>query len=432
MIRLAKIGLIIALFGQLSYLAANFYLNIPHPSYPAWGAMYAGVMVLFFSGRGTRVLSDIDIWFAICMAWLTFSFLIAGESSGADFFTYMVLFMAPAYVCGRYLGDRLVPKDLLLIYGLGVLMLALLMLEYLRDPGAFENVDRLRVFKGPEGATGLQGGTAYYVASQFGGVFMIAVGILSLSKADKAALKLGSMTIHKVAALVSLTVLLLWGSRGSLVAIIVMGGVFLARNFRIGLVRIFLILTTVGVIAVGSYMALPPDRQEFIDQIPAGLQTFGQSSACITEGTSVLAHLTMLREAGKVLGRYPIFGIGSSNFGIYWCGDRMEFMSPHSSLLHALVETGLAGIIPWLMMYGSLLRQYRRCAPRMSPEDRALARCIFLLWAFTFLAGQTAGNIWSDYQIYLLTGMLVPFLVKYQATKTSGIKLSGNAVAVPG
>jgi O-antigen ligase len=410
MIKLAKIGLVIVLFGQLLYVAAVYYVNFPKPAYAAWSVIYAAVAMLALRNPLPPGDRRIDIRFAICIIWLIFSFAIAGQSSGAGLAVTILMWMVAPYICGRYLGAHMKPVDFQLVYLLGVVMCGLMGIEFLRDPSLFIGVDRLRVFTNDD-LKDLQGGTAFYIASLFGGIFTIVMAILSAPRQEVREAGLLPVRAHVVFGAVSLVILVLWGSRGGLLGILVIGGALALRNVNISLARtLFFVCCAAGILFAG-YSVLPEERRAFVDQIPAAMASFGQSGVCITDGDSTLVHLTMWAETWRLLQQAPLMGIGASNFGLQWCGDKIEFASPHSLILHILVEVGLIGAIPWLLLVGGVVRLYRRGQARLQGQEKLTARILFFLWVYVFVTEQFSGNIFLDYHFYFFTGLLVPYLL---------------------
>lgn len=414
MINLAKICLIITLFGQLAYNAASYYVNLPHPSYPVWGVLYFTVAMLFARGDGPRSLTRTDLLYAACVAWTTLSFAIAGESDGATFVSLMMQFVIPPYIIGRFIGRYFTLADLRKVYILAAIMLVLVLLERVRHPEVFAGGDRLKVFT-TDIHDSLQGGIAFYIASLFGSTVIIAFSLLSLGKEKIRAAGIGRLRWHWLAGSISLIVMLLWGSRGAFLSLAITCLAMFSSRLRVAPVRVIIGLFLAVVVIIAVYNILPPERQAFIDQIPEGLAALGQSSVCIQTDSSVLIHLTYWRESFKLIGQFPFLGVGASNFGHYWCGDRMDFMSPHSDILHAFVELGIAGATVWLAMYWSVIQLYRKSYAALSGKERVMARTLFLVWVFTLLASQMDGSMFQDYQLYTLTGAFVSYITHARA-----------------
>lgn len=408
MINLAKICLVITVFGQIAYNSAIYYADVPHPSYPVWGILYLTVAILFARGAAPKEITRTDLLYVACSGWTVLSFATSGQSDAAAFIAMMAQFVVLPYIVGRFVGRYFTLADFRKVYMLAAIMLALVLVERARHPELFEGGDRLKVFT-TDIHDPLQGGIAFFMASLFGSVVVIALSILTLPKKDMTIAGVRPLRWHQIAGGISLMVVFLWGSRGALVGLMATCLSIFAPRLRIAPGRVMMALCLVAIAFVGLYNVLPPERQAFIDEIPNGLASLGQSTICIQGETSVLAHLTYWRESAKLIGQYPLFGVGAGNFGHYWCGDNIDFMSPHSSILHALVDTGIAGAAVWMAMLWSVVQLYRYNAP-LSGEAHILSRTLFLIWVFTFLVAQLNGNLYSDYQLYALTGVLVSYI----------------------
>ena len=416
MITIAKYGLMLALFGQLYYLAAVHFVSFPRPAIATWSLVYLGTLAILFSARGHAKLSRVDQLFALCAGWLVFSFAISGESSPSGFATMMAMYVIPPYVCARLLGRYLGPRDFKLVYGLMLCMLPLMLAEYVRDPTLFQDVDRLRIFNAEDEKNLLQGGTAFFTAYLFGGALVVAASNLTLPKEDRHAIGFGSRRLHLAVAGISATVVLLWGSRGAILALVALLGLIGLWRMRYAPMKLAAGGLVAACLLVAGYFLLPPGRQALINDFGSAFTAFGGMPVCVTEGSSVLAHLTLAQEGFRLWSQSPLFGVGASNFGLYWCGTRTEFASPHSTPLHILTEMGILGLIPWLLLYGSLLNLSVRHAASMSARDRVVTRHLVLLWGYTFLQLVTGGNIFSDYHLYIFTGLLAATLVRYEGS----------------
>jgi O-antigen ligase len=181
--------------------------------------------------------------------------------------------------------------------------------------------------------------------------------------------------------------------------------------------------------SIVSYSYLPVQRKVLIDEIPFAVVEFsdyaGNLSAC-DQGGSVFNRLVQLSEAWRLFWESPLFGIGASNFGFRFCGEAIEFASPHSLFAQVFVEYGLLGSGLLILMFATIIRTFSR---RMrSPEfgARSLAWGLFGVWMFVLVQVQSIGNLFYDYQVFMLTGLFVSCLYcgdrwAIQANRTRGL-----------
>lgn len=431
--KLAKFSLIITVFGQLGYLAATYYVNFPHPAYPVWAVMYlaAGTAALAYGASpGGRAL---DLRFAACIVWLIFSFVIAGRSEAGPFIAALGMVLVGPYLCGRLLGGSFRPRDFLMIYPLAAFLLALMFVEMARDPSMITENDRPRFFITAD-SSDLAGGAAFYIAALFGGAFILAITCLTFPEKVRQSARLGSKRLHQVVALVSFGVLVMWGSRAStltasLIAVLVYFG-----GIRVTLSRVLGSLAVAAGLLFGIYSILPPARRELVAQVPDALANLSSVGGCniTTGGDSIIAHILMFSEAWRLFLSAPLFGVGASNFGLEWCDQKIEFASPHSWLLHILTEQGIIGLMPWLFFVGGIIRLRSASMRTLAGNDAIVARIVFLQWVFLFTAMQASGNLFTDYQFLVLSGMMVTCLTPVAVRTAAGPqRLAAAGVMVP-
>ncbi|HWA70596.1 MAG TPA: O-antigen ligase family protein [Rhizomicrobium sp.] len=403
MSRLATFCLFFVLFGQLCFNAIFYYLHISGVATLVWGCLYLFAANKMARNAGNARFTEIDLLFGACMAYVLFDYLILGESSAGAFYSSFAMFMVGPYFCGRAMGNFFTPDKLRYLYAFAAVMLFLMLFEFARDPSLLSQ-ERLQIFR-PEGdARTIAGATDFYIASLYCSTFLVIFLFLILAPKELKPRGIRRIGLYLLA-FVSFVIAAVWGSRGGLLALMAVSGMVLLRHVSFRSPKTYLVIVALILFVVGGYYALPPTRQELIQEIPAGLAALGDA-ACVISGDSVLAHITLYREGIRLFSESPLFGVGASNFGLHFCGDTIEMGGPHSTILHLLSEYGLVGALIWSLWFFSVVLTFKRADRRYEGEQKLMLRIIFLLWLYEFLALQTSGNLYVDYQPYIFTGML--------------------------
>lgn len=411
--RLAKISFIIVLFGQFGFSAAAYYLNVAHPSWPFWVALYAvsGLLVL---GHTTQPkLTTPDLFFCAFIGYVVISFLILGQSNQSEFAQRLLLICVAPYVCSRIVG-KYTPFSLSLgLQVLSLLYLLLIGVELARNPDLFQ-ADRLFLFTDEDWDRVGGNPTAFNIGMTLGAAW-VAVFAYLVGKGEQKSVLAVSRTRPWLLVIVFgfPAVLLLIGSRTSVVSIVLCAVVLLgfaswiSTRVKVGL----LVATIAGLLFI--YSQLPEQRKLLIDEIPATALEFSvhtsDVSAC-APGGSVYSRLAQLSEAGRLFVESPIFGIGATNFGFRFCGEETEFASPHSISAHVLVEYGLVGAGLIALMFANIVHTFLRRMRSPGYRARSAAWGLFGVWIFAVIQVQFIGNLFYDYQVFLLTGLFVSCL----------------------
>lgn len=411
MVRLASIFFLIVLYGQLIINAFGYYFNLSHPSWLAWAILYVLTALIAIKNLNNIRLLDYDLYFILFISYVCFSYIALGESDSQEFATWMFIICLGPYVSGRILGNHI---GSMLVNNLNIILILyilIILMELVKNPALLFEHDRLFLF-GTEADPGF--GTAYFIGLTFGSAWIIVVARVILASNNVKKLKIDKFS------LVNIFILPLFisgfGSRSSLFAMVVCVALLVSVMFfisirhgvnllskRIGLVSIVLIF------CFFAYELLPESRKLLLSQI----FTFGwytSNDECALAGTSIIARVTLIKESLRVFSDFPVFGVGASNFGLYYCGDKGEFLSPHSTIAQVLAEFGIVGFSLYALL---IITMISKVVGRIRTYQYNLTSSIwvlFSLWLFMFLQMQITGNIYYDFQFYLLTGLLASSL----------------------
>lgn len=411
MIGIAKLSLFVVLFGQLGFSAAAYYLNVTNPSWFFWFAIYAALAVYGLGNITKLRVSVLDLYLFICIGYVVLSFAFLGKSNGTEFTQRILLFWIGPYVCGRFLGKYFSLSQLGILYGMTLFYISLVIVEFAANPALLLDTDRLLLFV-VEGSDRTGGDpTAFNLGVTLGAAWVAVVASL-LFQAPKNSQSAPRSTVWLfIIATILPIVHMFVGSRGCLVAAVLCSGFLLLNSPRLSTRNsISLLIGMVSTVFV-IYSFLPEERRVLVDQIPNAIVEFNlyvaDSTSCILTGDSVLARMTLLSEMWRLFAESPFFGIGATNFGLRYCGMQAEFASPHSLIAHVLVEFGLFGTLLWAIFFFGILAAFFESSRYATGPDYAAMWSLFALWLFFFLSFQFTGNLYYDYHMFLVTGLLV-------------------------
>jgi O-antigen ligase len=170
------------------------------------------------------------------------------------------------------------------------------------------------------------------------------------------------------------------GSRGTLVALMVVGAALLALSHGVPVVKRFAFM---AVLLLGLTIASPPGYWKQMSTLLSPTDDYNWQS---TDGRKQIFQ----RGMGYML-EYPIFGLGINNFSKAECtisekavnsltGAGVRCMAPHNSMIQAGSELGLPGMAMWLsLLIGGVVGMFRlrkripRAWQRGAQEERFLA-----------------------------------------------------------
>lgn len=397
--RLAKICILIVLFGELGFSAATYYLHFQHPSWPFWIMLYA-ISGLFLLRHITRPkLTNSDLYFFVFIGYVILSFMILGESSRSEFILRIVLVCIGPYLCGRVLGKD---APISLSYGLQILSLAYLFLvgiELVRDPGLFQS-DRLYLFPDEDWDRTRGEATAFNIGTTLGAAWIAAFAYHTYKGEQHSVPVVFRARPWLFAVEVGFPAVLLWiGSRTSVVSIVLSAIILPSFTSQIfTLRRVGWLAITITALLI-FYAYLPEERKWLIDDIVVA-----------TPGGSVFERLVQLSDAGRLFLESPLFGIGATNFGLRYSGQPAEFGSPHSLFAQVLVEYGLVGAGLLALLLVKIIRTFSRQMRSQDYRARPAAWSLFGMWMFVLIQAQFIGNLFYDYHVFMLTGLFISCL----------------------
>ncbi len=137
--------------------------------------------------------------------------------------------------------------------------------------------------------------------------------------------------------------------------------------------------------------------------------------------------------AWRVFLRYPLVGVGFANFGTIaarefgWQPERWVLPSPHNSYLYIAVSGGLLALIPYLLMFGSILwdgwalyRRQRRSAPVDGPVLAAFLGAVVAYLAFIATLEVEASKV-TNMLFYLIVGSVLG-MHQWQERKAGAVR----------
>jgi len=151
----------------------------------------------------------------------------------------------------------------------------------------------------------------------------------------------------------------------------------------------------------------------------AGLVLGTKSCVAFKQATSSVAIRWMLYgEAMEMAGKYPLMGVGAARFGDHSCSGVRGY--PHSTLLQAMSELGLAGGVVLLalicMALLVLARAFLHTANQIRPNSVAAPFALSVSVAF-FVADQLYGNYFMSTATYLMLGLVAGILAEQKRTR---------------
>ena len=423
----AHMALAIVLFGQLAFSATQYYFGTENPSLPFWIILFVtSAVILTTDIKKVRILKE-DIFLLLAVVVLATSFILFGKSEYYSFYYHLVFFVCLPYVFGRIVG-RYTSLTLFSTF-LAILILSLILIgfELARQPSLFWETDRLRLFVLTTGGDP----TAFYISAVFGSGFLVALTTLISGVYWTRVSKLSESIFLGSIASISFLTLLLFGSRGGILAALLSAVLmtFLVRRGRSILFRLTLIVTLLATLVV-AFQVMPLERKELVRQFsntamtiaqkdskassvksPSNLSTTdGNEVDCLQTGNSLTARLRMLSEAWRLIEASPWWGVGASNYGHEYCGAEGDLVSPHSSLAQILVELGILGSLIWYALFASVAWRVFAAILTSRNFDPTTARPYLAIFLFFFIQSQFSGNIYYDYQMFMVMGLLVSAL----------------------
>ncbi|MBE7042749.1 MAG: hypothetical protein E7399_04550 [Ruminococcaceae bacterium] len=158
------------------------------------------------------------------------------------------------------------------------------------------------------------------------------------------------------------------------------------------------------------------------------LTTFNFESRTVTE------RLTFYRDAFSVFKEYPIFGIGGGGWPyIYGAYQSYRYLanSPHSFLLHLMVEAGFLGVLVFLYFIITLIRYMIKLLK--SKSDARIETAPFLVAVISIFLHSMIDIDFSYFTVTTLTWILLAMLSGFEPSKlpnVSWLKWLGLIVSI--
>lgn len=407
--QLTAISFFVVLFGQLGFKVAANSLGIAHPSWVFWAVLYG--MVAFHEirfvlpqPRGPLQPSGLDLLFVAGVLYAVVSFSFMGTGAPVRFAGILAAVWVGPYVLGRLLIRHIRRYAEATVAGIAAFTVVLIIWGVIQNPEVFLR-DRLILFAA-RAWDGMGGdGTMAYIGAALGAA-CVALFARIQSMALKARLEPHFFAVFSAIGL--LMVFLLWfGSRSSLVALFVscvlltlsLGKRNLLRNYGI-------LLCLAGVLSL-AYLFLPDARIQHIAQVGdsvADALTEQPATQHIAQvGNSISARIAMESEVVRMFLDRPLFGVGAGNF----CGSVSEFGSPHSIQPQLLAEFGIIGGIPWTLLFLIVLFRLLKMSHDLGDDTDQSVLAVLSIWLFIVVVAQITGNIYIDFNVFMLTGAAV-------------------------
>lgn len=448
------------LCGPFYYYVAAHWFGIAHPAWIIGGYLVLTTLALMPQRLGLllRHMNTIDYLMVVFLLIVLFSITIHGFSEKKGGIYTLAVYMLLPYGVARLFTINEIGQFIkaCLVLGLVALPISVAGLATLSPTDLAQ--DRIRNFFG-----------VYYSNNEAGlvvGVCLVMCTISILLSEGKKNVGIACRAIVWAGLALSAWVLTFLSARGGLVAGICVSGllVFLIKPVTVRTRALLLGVLVLSVIISASM--LPGERKAFIGQLvtapiskkihpPATNQDLAKSSADIEkppgnnfqlyslreaesvdplkqrpqlllDGNSPAIRILEYREALDLIVKFPFFGVGAGNFGVYSptakllsknalcieekrgmyvCPQSPVFSGPHSTILHVFAELGFLGFVAYsALLLFSLKGLYMLAKYSASGKEKAYAWYLGGVWLFYLITDQFYGNYFTSFQFYLLTG----------------------------
>lgn len=204
-----------------------------------------------------------------------------------------------------------------------------------------------------------------------------------------------------------ITLLMLVGSRSSVVAILVIlvineirDKVKLKKSFFILLFALFVFLLAVNFAS--------EERLSFFSELLIVFDVGINNFSCVnSEDGSILYRLSGILQSLNLFVDNPIFGVGVGNYGWFYCGIKDDFIYPHNMVAQIMAEAGLIGLSVFIFCIHGTFKINNRLF-KFSDGDKLLNinKFLFNFWLFCFLIAIFSGNSYGDPLFYFLSGIV--------------------------
>lgn len=399
--------LVIVLYGQLAFNAMIYFFQVLNPSWPIWALLYAGCVFIAIRNIKKINIYSFDLVFLIFLSYVAMSFVLIGESSTNEFVLRTLMFIVGPYLCGRILGQfsqLSMQRTLQVIF---LIYVVLIITELIKNPALLTEEDRLRLFPLNGGTADKGISTAYNIGLNFGSMWVCFFSsILWFIQKKSFSLKIHYLQLGGLLIIPFLNLAV--GSRSSMISIPLTAGVLMLFTHAT-LKNILSFSLIASVVLTFSYLLMPESRLSLLNQTEyfadiASSNT--DSEKCVLTGNSITARGTLAKEAFRLFYKEPTIGVGASNYGLKYCGNKDEFASPHSLFLQVLVDLGFFGMSFFVLLIYLIISNFKNAMKSLSENRQLNLFILFSLWVFTIIQMQFSGNMYYDYQFFLLTGLI--------------------------
>jgi O-antigen ligase len=124
-------------------------------------------------------------------------------------------------------------------------------------------------------------------------------------------------------------------------------------------------------------------------------------------GNSAAMRLSSYKEAIRLWGNSPIWGIGTGGFAMAVTGSVFVRGYPHNIILELGAENGFLGVLVFLVMVGIAFKKGLVCLHTGDKFVRTVSRYLLVVCCFAFLNAMMSGDINDNRILFTLTGLLV-------------------------
>lgn len=395
-------------FGQLLFVFLSFYFQVKSPLIIAWLGTFFIICKLYYKNQIKFCPTEHDAVTFLFFTGVLINFLFLGKADAFDFLKKMLMFMLLPYITGKLVLSNITVKWDRVLHVITSVYIVVLIHEFLKNPGFFYNSDRLRLFLIGESGTGGDG-TAYYLGLCFGATFVVSVYNILMSYKNRTSLS----RVNLFFIFILPPALFLLASRSSFLISLCISFLLCVVMLRLSYVKIlstafiFLLLVFIGFKSLGGV------RQQLMSELLDVAPWSRVGILCDESAGSIGVRKSFIRESIKLIELNPIMGIGAGNFGMKYCtleGDapsvvsetRDYFESPHSLFLQFFVEYGVlcTGVllVGWFLLLKDLI-------PKLAAQENSIQGLNFCILAlYLLLQFQVTGNIYYDYQFFLILG----------------------------
>ena len=127
------------------------------------------------------------------------------------------------------------------------------------------------------------------------------------------------------------------------------------------------------------------------------------------EGTrSTEQRVETIQNAGNIIARYPLTGVGLSNFRWVNALENGTYKPPHNSYIWALSEGGAPALIMYLILFGALYQRIQRLRPKTGEHPVLPYLADWLnIYLTLFLFFSIFADVWIEVHLYFMVAFAV-------------------------